>query len=62
MLIQKNLQGVDLSQSEKEIGKVEAIIKSMTKGERKHPNLVSCIASRKKRIANGTGTTVQASK
>jgi signal recognition particle subunit SRP54 len=55
----KELQGVDLSQSEKEMGKVEAIIRSMTASERKHPSLVSNSSSRKKRIANGSGTLVQ---
>ena len=35
----KELQGVDLSKSEKEMGKVEAIIKSMTASERKHPSI-----------------------
>ncbi|MFT5873074.1 MAG: signal recognition particle subunit SRP54 [Clostridium sp.] len=55
----KELQGIDLSQSEKEMGRVEAIIKSMTASERKHPNLISSSSSRKKRIANGSGTLVQ---
>lgn len=56
----KELKGVDLSQSEKEMAKVEAIIKSMTTAERKNPNLISSSPSRKKRIANGSGTTIQA--
>ena len=56
----KELKGVDLSQSEKEMGKIEAIIKSMTAAERKNPNLISSSPSRKKRIANGSGTTIQA--
>jgi len=56
----KELKGIDLSQSEKEMGKVEAIIKSMTNAERKNPNLISSSPSRKKRIANGSGTTIQA--
>jgi len=55
----KELQGVDLSKSEKDMGKVEAIIRSMTIAERKHPSLVSGSSSRKKRIANGSGTLVQ---
>ena len=55
----KDLKGVDLSQSEKEMGKVEAIIKSMTVSERQHPSLISSSSSRKKRIANGSGTLVQ---
>lgn len=56
----KELKGVDLSQSEKEMAKIEAIINSMTSKERRNPNLVSSSPSRKKRIANGSGTTIQA--
>jgi signal recognition particle subunit SRP54 len=55
----KELQGIDLSQGEKQMGKSEAIIRSMTMAERKHPSLVSGSSSRKKRIANGSGTLVQ---
>lgn len=55
----KMLQGVDLSQSEKEMSKNEAIIHSMTKKERKNPNLVISSSSRKKRIASGSGTSIQ---
>ncbi len=55
----KELKGLDLSQSEKEMGKIEAIIKSMTAKERKNPNLISSSPSRKKRIAKGSGTTIQ---
>ncbi|KYH35886.1 signal recognition particle protein [Clostridium tepidiprofundi DSM 19306] len=55
----KQLKDIDFSQSEKEIVKIEAIIKSMTLQERKHPSLISSSSSRKKRIAKGSGTTVQ---
>jgi signal recognition particle subunit SRP54 len=55
----KELQGVDLSEGEKELAKVEAIINSMTKQERKNPDLVSSSSSRKKRIAMGSGTSIQ---
>ncbi|WP_139904540.1 signal recognition particle protein [Clostridium thermarum] len=55
----KELQGVDFAKGEKELAKVEAIIQSMTKKERTHPSLVSSSPSRKKRIAAGSGTTVQ---
>ncbi len=55
----KELQGVDLSQGEKEMKKREAIINSMTKKERKNPSLVSGSSSRKKRIALGSGTNIQ---
>lgn len=48
----KNLQ-VD----EKQISHVEAIIKSMTKAEKTNPEIMN--ASRKKRIAKGSGTSVQ---
>ncbi len=51
------VQGVDLSASEKELKKIEAIINSMTKKERANPDILN--ASRKKRIAAGSGTTVQ---
>jgi signal recognition particle subunit SRP54 len=46
----------DLAPAEKQMKKTEAIIQSMTKDERKDPKIIS--ASRKKRIANGSGTTV----
>lgn len=55
----KELKGVDLSQSEKEMKKTEAIINSMTTKERKNPNLISSSASRRKRIAQGSGTSIQ---
>ena len=55
----KQLEGVDLSQSEKEMKKVEAIIHSMTAKERKNPSLISSSPSRKKRIASGSGMTIQ---
>lgn len=54
----KELQGVDFNQGEKEMAKMEAIIKSMTLKERRNPNLLS-VQSRKRRIANGSGVTVQ---
>jgi signal recognition particle subunit SRP54 len=42
---------------EKQFSRVEAIINSMTKKERDHHEIIS--GSRRKRIANGSGTTVQ---
>jgi len=42
---------------EKQIARVEAIVKSMTKEERANPELLN--ASRRKRIANGSGTSIQ---
>lgn len=55
----KELQGVDLSAGEKQMARVKAIIQSMTSKERKSPTLVSSSSSRKKRIARGSGTSVQ---
>lgn len=42
---------------EKELGRIEAIIKSMTPQERRDPSIIN--GSRKKRIARGSGTRVQ---
>jgi len=47
---------MDLSQAEKELKRVEAIINSMTNGERRNPAILN--GSRRKRIARGSGTTV----
>ena len=47
----------DAKIDEKAMGRVEAIIKSMTPGERAKPEIIG--ASRKKRIAMGSGTTVE---
>ena len=47
----------DLKVDDKEFVKIEAIICSMTKQERRNPNLLN--ASRRIRIAKGSGTTVQ---
>jgi signal recognition particle subunit SRP54 len=46
-----------LEVDEKELNKVEAMINSMTPGERRNPSVID--ASRKRRIAQGSGTTVQ---
>ena len=42
---------------ERELARVEAIIKSMTPEERKKPNIIN--GSRRKRVAKGSGTAVQ---
>jgi signal recognition particle subunit SRP54 len=42
---------------EKKMSHIEAIIKSMTKKERNDPSIIN--GSRRKRIAAGSGTTVQ---
>ena len=47
----------DLSSGEKELVSQMAIVNSMTKKERKNPDILN--ASRKKRVATGSGTTVQ---
>jgi len=47
----------DAQIDEKAIARTEAIIKSMTKREREKPDILN--ASRKKRIAAGSGTTVE---
>lgn len=51
----KQLGDIDIN--EKDMLHVEAIIKSMTKNERINPDIIN--ASRKKRIANGSGTSIQ---
>ncbi len=48
---------VDLSDAEKEMKRVEAIIQSMTPEERRNPKILK--ASRKRRVAAGSGTSVQ---
>jgi len=51
----KGLKNVQVD--EKQISHVEAIIRSMTKAEKQNPEIMN--ASRKKRIAKGSGTSVQ---
>ena len=51
----KQLQGVDVN--EKDMGRVEAIVLSMTPQERRLPHVID--GSRRKRIAAGSGTTIQ---
>jgi signal recognition particle subunit SRP54 len=48
------LRGVDFGGAEEELPRIEAIICSMTPGERNNPDLVD--GSRKRRIASGSGT------
>ena len=55
-LTQAQKKNVDLEKSEKEFNQMKAIIQSMTKAERENPNLLN--ASRRKRIAAGSGQTV----
>jgi len=48
---------IDEQEMEKRLKKVEAIINSMTKGERANPKIIN--ASRRKRIAAGSGVEVR---
>ncbi len=50
------IQG-DVNIDEKQLVRVEAIIQSMTKKERARPSIIN--GSRRKRIADGSGTTIQ---
>jgi signal recognition particle subunit SRP54 len=50
----KGLNNIQID--EKQISRVEAIIRSMTKEEKLHPEIIN--ASRRKRIAKGSGTSV----
>ncbi|RWR14099.1 signal recognition particle protein [Siminovitchia fortis] len=52
------MKGLDNIQvDEKQIGHVEAIIRSMTKEEKERPDIIN--ASRRRRIAKGSGRTIQ---
>jgi signal recognition particle subunit SRP54 len=53
----QQLKGVDMRQAESQLKKTEAIIHSMTVAERQDPDLLN--GSRKRRIARGSGTSVQ---
>lgn len=53
-----NMKGLkNLQVDEKQLGRVEAIVKSMTTEEKRKPEIIN--ASRRKRIAKGSGTTLQ---
>ncbi|MGO4887809.1 signal recognition particle protein [Anaerobacillus sp. MEB173] len=51
----KGLKNVQVD--DKQIGRIEAIVRSMTKEEKTNPSIIN--ASRRKRIAKGSGTTIQ---
>ena len=51
------IKDIDMEQGESQIKKTEAIIYSMTPKERAKPSIIN--ANRKKRIASGSGTSVQ---
>ena len=52
----KLIKGADMDAAEKDFKRIEAMIDSMTKLERRRPELLN--GSRRKRIAKGSGTTV----
>ena len=56
-LSEKDKQSIDIDKGKQELDKMRAIIQSMTKEERKNPSILN--ASRRKRIAAGSGSTVQ---
>ncbi|MBC6310751.1 signal recognition particle protein [Listeria sp. FSL L7-1582] len=52
------MKGLDnMNVDEKQLTHIEAIIKSMTKAEKDHPEIIN--ANRRKRIARGSGRTIQ---
>ncbi|TMW73188.1 signal recognition particle protein [Alteribacter natronophilus] len=51
----KGLKNVQVD--EKQIGQIEAIVRSMTKAEKEDPSILN--ASRRRRIAKGSGTSIQ---
>lgn len=57
--IPKEMKNVDFEAGEKELNKVKSIIYSMTPKERRNPKLIAGSSSRKKRIAKGSGTSLQ---
>lgn len=54
---QQAAAGADMSQAERQVRRMQAIIQSMTRAERAKPELIK--ASRKRRIAAGSGVQVQ---
>ena len=57
--VPKEMKDIDFDASEKQLGRVKAIIYSMTPKERRNPKLLAGSSSRKKRIAKGSGTSLQ---
>ena len=53
--MEKKMKGITIDEKQLEVNK--AIIQSMTKEERLNPDLIK--ASRRKRIADGSGTSIQ---
>jgi len=54
--VKKMFKGAELDGADGELKRIEAIINSMTKQERRNHLILN--ASRRKRIANGSGTSV----
>ena len=57
--IPKEMKDFDFDAGEKQLSRVKAIIFSMTPKERRNPKLIVGSSSRKKRIAKGSGTSLQ---
>ncbi|WP_411170515.1 signal recognition particle protein [Clostridium sp. MB05] len=57
--IPKEMKDIDFDAGEKQLGRVKAVIFSMTPKERRNPKLIAGSSSRKKRIAKGSGTSLQ---
>ena len=57
--IPKEMKDIDFDAGEKQLNRVKAIIYSMTPKERRNPKLIAGSSSRKKRIAKGSGTSLQ---
>ncbi|WP_291651992.1 signal recognition particle protein [Clostridium sp.] len=57
--VPKEMKDIDFDAGEKQLGRVKAIIHSMTPKERRNPKLIAGSSSRKKRIAKGSGTSLQ---
>jgi signal recognition particle subunit SRP54 len=55
--VKKMVEKMPQQFADREVARMQGIIDSMTKRERRYPDLIK--ASRKKRIANGSGTSVQ---
>ena len=55
----KEMKDIDFDAGEKQLSRVKAIIFSMTPKERRNPKLIAGSSSRKKRIAKGSGTSLQ---
>ena len=57
--VPKEMKEIDFDAGEKQLARVKAIIHSMTPKERRNPKLIVGSSSRKKRIAMGSGTSLQ---